>query len=348
MTGFPQTRVTALDEVFGHQEVRPAHVTRHLDPAWAERCWHLVDLGDGLVLGAGRSTRPHEGRRTAAVGLSSGDLQLARRAEEAIEDGADPDRPTVGPIRIEAVVPLRTVRLAYEEPGSDFGFDLVYEARFPPVATDRNLIERDGVVKTDYMNFFQSGAYTGTVRFDGETRTVDGRLGFRDRGWGLRKHEGAARRGLHVFVACELPRETIYLLVFETAAGQRAFTNGWSVNETGVVDVATEIEHELEFARRRLTGGTVRARFAGGEERTVSFRAEGRLWMETVGYTAEPERARPGADRFDLTDERTSRRLNQGFFDSACEFECEGVEGYGYVETGLGVHARYNPAGAAA
>jgi hypothetical protein len=202
-------------------------------------------------------------------------------------------------------------------------------------------------VKTDYMNFFQSGAYTGSVRFDGETRSIDGRLGFRDRGWGLRKHEGAARRGLHIFVACELPRETIYLLVFETAAGDRAFTNGWWVNETGVVDVVTGIEHDLEFDRRRLTGGTMRARLSGGEERTLSFRAEGRLWMEAVGYTADPERARPGADRFDLTDRQTGERLNRGFFDSVCRFECEGVAGYGYVETGLGTHARYHPPGEA-
>ena len=29
--------------------------------------------------------------------------------------------------------------------------------------------------------------------------------------------------------------------------------------------------------------------------------------------------------------------------DNACRFRVEGVEGHGYVETGLGIHARYRP-----
>ena len=167
------------------------------------------------------------------AGLSTGRIQFARRAEAPFALGDDPDRPDVGPVRIEPVVPLREVRLVLDEPGLDFGFDLTFEARFAPVPTGRNRIERHGEVVTDYMNFFQSGLYSGVVRADGEERQIQARAGFRDRGWGLRKHEGAARRGMHVFCACELPQEAVYLLLYENAAGERMLTNGWVMAESG-------------------------------------------------------------------------------------------------------------------
>lgn len=334
--------VTAADESYRHQMVAPAAVTAHVDEGWAERSWHLVNLGGGWVLGAGRALWPHAGRRTAVAGVNTGPLQFARRAREPFAIADDPDRPRVGPIRIEAVEPLRRVRLILDEPGLDFGFDLTYEARFPPVPSGRNRIERHGVVVTDYMNFFQSGRYTGVVAVDGEERSIDGRLGFRDRGWGLRKHEGAARRGMHVFCGCEMDGEAIYLLLYENATGERMFTNGWVMDESGLADVAVGAEHELRFDGRRLGDGRIVVEFASGRRRTIDLEVEGRMWMEAVGYTTVPGRADPGADRFDLTDPGVAASL-EGLFDNAARFVCDGDAGYGYVEVGLGVHARYRP-----
>lgn len=339
MTELP---VTAPDEAFRHQAVAPAAATTHIDPAWAERCWHLVNLGDGWVLGAGRAVWPHAGRRTAVAGLNTGDVQFARRAREPFAIGDDPDRPDVGPIRIESLVPLRTVRLVLDDAGFGLAFDLTYEARFPPVASGRNRIERQGEVVTDYMNFFQSGTYSGVVRADGEERRYESRAGFRDRGWGLRKHEGASRRGMHVFCGCELPYEALYVLLYETASGERVFTNGWLMDESGLADTVRAAEHELRFDGRKLLNGRIAVTLASGAARELTFEAEGRMWMETVGYTAVPGRADPGADRFELTDPQLSAELD-GLYDNACRFECEGVVGHGYVEVGLGVHARYRP-----
>jgi hypothetical protein len=334
--------LSAADEAYRHQLIAPASATAHADAAWAERCWHLINLGDGWVLGAGRATWPHGGRRTAVAGLNTGALQFARRAQEPFALGEDPDRPIVGPIRIEVLEPLQEVRLALDDPAFGFSFELSYRARFPPVATDRNRIERDGVVVTDYMNFFQPGVYSGVVRADGEERQVRARAGFRDRGWGLRKHEGAARRGMHVFCACELPEESLYLLLYETASGRRVFTNGWLIGETGVLDRVAAAEHELRFDGRKLLDGTIVAQLASGVERRLRITAEGRLWMETVGYTAVPGRAQPGAERFDLRDERVRAELD-GLYDNGCSFDCDGTAGHGFVEVGLGVHARYRP-----
>jgi hypothetical protein len=336
------TPITGADESFRHQTVAPAVVTAHDDPAWAERCWHLVNLGDGWVLGAGRATWLHGGRRTAVAGVCTGEQQFARRANEPFAVGEDPDQPAVGPIRIETVTPLEQVRLVLDEPHFDLAFDLTYTARFGPVATDRNRIERDGAVVTDYMNFLQPGAYSGVVRAGGEERRLSGRLGFRDRGWGLRKHEGASRRGMHFFCGCELPDASVYCLVYETSSGRRVMTNGWLIRAGGDVRRATEVDHDLRFDGLRLLGGTIQVRFEGGEERELEVESEGRLWMETLGYTAVPGRADPGAEVYDLTDPGVRTQLT-GLFDNACRFRCGAVLGYSYVETGLGVHARYRP-----
>jgi hypothetical protein len=340
MAGAP---VTAADELYRHQAVAPAAATAYRDPAWAERCWHLLNLGGGWVLGAGRAVWPHAGQRTAAVGLSTGGVQLARRAREPFAIGDDPDRPDVGPIRIEVLAPLQEVRLALEDPELDLAVELRYQARFPPVPTERNLIEREGRVVTDYMNFFQSGLYTGVVRAEGEERRIERRAGFRDRGWGLRKHEGAARRGMHVFCACELPEAALYVLLYETASAERVFTNGWLLDETGLADTVVAAEHELRFDGRQLLGGRIAVELASGEARELAVEAEGRLWMEAVGYTARPGRADPGADRLDATDPGV-RADYDGLFDNACRFDTGGWSGHGFVEVGLGVHARYRPA----
>jgi hypothetical protein len=339
MTGQP---LTAADESYRHQDVSPLLNTAHIDPAWAERCWHLLNLGDGWVLGAGRATWPHGGRRTAVAGVNTGAVQYARRAQEAFAPGDDPDAPQVGPIRIEAVKPLQEVRLTLDDPELDLAFDLVYEARFPPIPTDRNTIERDGQIVTDYMNFFQPGLYSGWVRADGEERRVQRRAGFRDRGWGLRKHEGSARRGMHIFCACELPEDSVYLLLYETASGRRVFTNGWVFGPEGVADTVHEVDHEMRFDGRKLLGGELSLTLASGARRHVSIEAEGRIWMETVGYTAVPGRGEPGADRLDLTDPAVQEAYD-GLFDNACRFRADGQDGHGFVEVGLGIHQRYRP-----
>ena len=332
--------LTGADELYSHQLVAPRAVTLHESAAWAERCYHLLFAGDDLILNCGRAVYPHDGRRAAFAGAVSGDSLLALRAREPFAAGDDPDRPDVGPVHIEVVEPLARVRLVLDDADGPLAFDLTYEARFPPVATERNRIELRGEVVTDYMNFFQSGVYSGVVRVDGREIAVRDRVGFRDRGWGLRKHEGSPRRGLVVFVGAELPGESIYALLYETASARRAFTNGWQIDETGVADRVVGAEHDLDFDGALLRGGRVELEMASGETREVTIHVRTRLFLSAVGYTADPAGKEPGRDRHDLTDP-AARAALEGQTDNGCLFAVDGEEGHGYVETGLGVHARY-------
>ena len=342
--------VTAADESYTHQDVAPVAATVHVDPRWAERCWHLLDLGEGWVLGAGRALWRHAGRRTAVAGLATPDTMWAVRAAAPYDAGNqddDPDEPRVGPLRIATLEPLRHVRLTLDDDGdAGLAFDLDWQARTPPVPTTRNRIERDGRVLTDYMNYYQSGWVSGTVRAGDEERTVARRAAFRDRGWGLRHHEGAARRGMHVFLGCELPDRAVYVLLYETASGERVFTNGWVVAADGVVDVVATAEHELRLDGRRLRSGTLELVLGSGARLRVVATPHARLVMEAVGYTAVPGRGDPGRDRLDLTDPAVAAAWD-GLYDNACTFDVDGVAGHGYLEVGLGVHAKYLPDGSA-
>jgi hypothetical protein len=334
--------LTPADESYTHQLVAPVATTAHVDPAWAERCYHLLHVGGSTVLHAGRALYPHDGRRAAFAGVTTGEVQHALRIAEPFASGDDPDRPTVGPLRIEAVRPMEEIRLVLDEPGFPVAFDLTYCARWAPAATEPNRIERDGKVVTDYMNLFQSGLYSGTLVVDGTETRIEDRAGFRDRGWGLRKHEGAPRRGFVTACFCELPHESVYAILYETASGRRVFTNGWLLDERGVVDTVADIDHDLEWDGTLLTGGRLTLRFTSGAERTVDLAVVGRLYLSTAGYTHDAARAGPGAERYDVTQPDVVAHLD-GQNDNACRFTAAGVEGHGYVETGLGTHARYRP-----
>ncbi|MBX3547074.1 hypothetical protein [Chelatococcus sp.] len=339
------SRITDADEAYGHQLVAPAIVTAHQQPGWAERCWHLVNFGDGWVLGAGRAVNPHAGHQTAKAGLNTGRLQYAQRTREEFRQGDSPDTPSVGSIRIEVVEPLRRVRLILDDASCPFSFDLTYVARFPAIEGPRNRIERHGEVVTDYMHFFQSGIYSGVVVADGEERRYEHVMGFRDRGWGLRKHEGAAQRGMHVFCGCELADESIYMLLYENAHGERMLTSGWTMNKDGISDRAVNISHDIKFDDLLAHEGRFAVTFESGRQSRIGFRVDGRLFMESVGYTSVLGRSDPGTNRLDMSDPGVLTAW-QGLFDNGATFECDGRVGNGYVETGLGAHARYRPEGA--
>jgi hypothetical protein len=80
---------------------------------------------------------------------------------------------------------------------------------------------------------------------------------------------------------------------------------------------------------------------ADGAERRLSFGAEARLFLAGVGYSADRARRAPGRDTFEMTPE--NEELLRGQTDHGCAFDLDGVPGHGYVETGLGTHARYLP-----
>jgi hypothetical protein len=333
--------LTGLDESFGHQLVAPRSETQYDTPRWAERAYFLLHVEPGLTLNAGRQLYPHDRRWSVFAAAATPQLQHNLRSAPPFTVGEDPDAPLVGPLRMEVVRPLEEIRLILEQPGFPLAYDLTFTARFPAHAHEPTLVQRDGEVVTHSMSFFQSGLFSGVVAFENEEHHVHERAGFRDRSWGFRKHDGAPRRGLVVFVSCETADSVLHLLLLETASGRRAYTAGWITGAGGVEPIATA-EHELDFAHNLLTGGSFELALASGQRRTLRFEVENRLYLSGVGYSADPAARESGSSRFDLTDEQVLRDVD-GQNDNGCRFLLDGVPGHGYVETGLGAHARYRP-----
>jgi hypothetical protein len=277
------------------------------------------------------------------MSVAAGAAQHALRAIEPFAPGEDPDDPQVGPLRIEVVEPLRELRLTHDAPGSPLAVDLTFRARGPVVPSDRNVIEVRGEVVTDYMNFYQSGYYEGTIIVDGRRYEIEPVAGFRDRGWGMRKHEGAPRRGFVLFAALELPETAVWLLLYESANGTRHFTNGWLVDADGISDIVTGIEHQLELDGTAVRAGELKLSFASGVQRTLRFTVDARIFLAAGGYTARQDWPPVGYSRYDTTDPEVVALLD-GQNDHGCLCELDGEPGHGFIETGFGAHTRYRPA----
>jgi hypothetical protein len=334
--------LTPLDESFGHQLVAPRAVTQHDDPRWAERAYFLLHVDDGLTINAGRQLYRHAGHWTVFAAAATPQREVCLRTMPPFAKDDDPDGPRVGPITLEVERAFDRIHLVLDEPDFPLSYDLTFEARFPPVAHDPTLVERDGEVMTNSMSFFQSGAFNGTVVLDGEQHEVVDRAGFRDRSWGLRKHDGAPRRGFVVFMAAEFDGESLYVLLHETASGRRAYTGGWAMTPDGAVDNVVAAEHDLDFAEAWIEGGRLRLEMESGKRREIAFETQTRLFLSGVGYSPDPESKKPGTDDFDLTDPAVAVRL-EGQTDHGSRFTEGDRVGHGYVEVGRGIHPRYRP-----
>lgn len=122
---------------------------------------------------------------------------------------------------------------------------------------------------------------------------------------------------------------------------RHALSNGWRISATAV-DPAVDIRHELVFEGALLREGHIWTRFDSGQERQVEVTPRQRLFLAGVGYSPDPRFTAPGRETFDVSDP-TVRTLLRGQTDHGCDFMVDGVHGYGYVETGLGIHQRYRP-----
>jgi hypothetical protein len=242
---------------------------------------------------------------------------------------------------------MRVVRIRTLDDGGPLAVDLTYRSRFPAGATAVNRIERDGRLLTEYMNFFQPGEMSGIVSTPDDEVTLDRRRAFRDRGWGLRKHEGAPGRGLVFMVAAEFDECSLYLFAYENARGERMLTNGWLIDASGARDTVAELTHDLTITDGVLAEGHWFLRMTGGPSLELRGHMVDGLHLAVVGYRRGGHEGIEGHRSYDLSDPRVSAELS-GQTDYPTQFLLGAVGapdrlGYGICELGLGSHTRYRP-----
>ncbi|QXQ08226.1 hypothetical protein KX816_09795 [Sphingosinicellaceae bacterium] len=92
----------------------------------------------------------------------------------------------VGPIVIEVVEPLKTLKISVDSPEDKLRAELVFTGRAFPLEEPRFTRRNGPRVLMDVTRLTQNGRYEGWVEVDGEHTDVTGWLGTRDRSWGVR------------------------------------------------------------------------------------------------------------------------------------------------------------------
>jgi len=157
------------------------------DPNHYDRYWFNGHQKDGeFYFGAAMGHYP-------VRGVIDGAFSLVRDGVEhsVFVSGAMPtDRSTaVGPIRIEVVEPIHTIRYVVEPNEHGIECDLTFRARTVAVEEPRQRrISPQGILVMDHTRLTQWGTWEGTISVDGDELRVDPDdvPGTRDRSWGMR------------------------------------------------------------------------------------------------------------------------------------------------------------------
>lgn len=296
--------LTPHDELPIHQTADPIAHPASGDPNHYDRYFFNGFTRDGQVFfAAAMGHYPNRGIVDAAFSVVQDGVERSVFASGRMT----PERATrVGPISVEVVEPLRTLRVLVKP--NDFGIeaDLQFDARTPVIEEPRNTIVSGTRRVMDSTRMTQWGTWTGDLRADG--RAVDlssGVYGVRDRSWG--------QRGIGEQVQTNFPPQApqifwlwaplhfdsfcTHMAMFEYADGRRWLEQGLVVPvlQEGEATWGSEpaIEH-LEDIRYRLSWQSgARVARAASLEFTRPGGVAGRIELEPlftfrmrgIGYT---------------------------------------------------------------
>ena len=91
-----------------------------------------------------------------------------------------------GPIAIEVIEPLRTLRVTVDAPDDGLRAEITFTARAAPIEEPRFTRRIGTRTLLDYTRLTQNGSYTGWIEVDGTRHDLSSFVGTRDRSWGVR------------------------------------------------------------------------------------------------------------------------------------------------------------------
>lgn len=178
--------LTRLDDFPVHQTPDPLAVPASSDHNVYDRTWFNGYTADGdAYFGIGLAVYPHKGLIDGAFST----VRAGGRQHAFFASGRAPLERTdtsVGPMRIEVVEPMRTMRVIVDTNDTGIGCDLTFSTRTAPIQEARQTLWAGTRRWMDATRFDQFGRWTGTIIDpDGEI-TVDDWFGTKDRSWGIR------------------------------------------------------------------------------------------------------------------------------------------------------------------
>ena len=179
--------LSPLDDYPVHQV---AQVMRH--PATSDRNFYdryyfnCHSCSGDLMLIIGIGQYPNLGVTDGFALLRQGGRHQVVRASREL--GADRMDTSVGPLRVEVIEGLKTLRVILEPNEFGLDFDLTWEGTIPAQLEPRHFIRWQERAVFDSMRLSQTGTWRGHIKAGDQAITVtqDRWWGSRDRSWGVR------------------------------------------------------------------------------------------------------------------------------------------------------------------
>jgi hypothetical protein len=203
----------------------------------------------------------------------------------------------VGPIRIEIVEPLKTVRLVIDS-HDGIAAELTFESRSEPIQEPRFTRRNGARLLMDLTRFTVNARVCGWVEVDGERKAYDGGLGTRDRSWGIRQIGAPDAQPVvpasmpqfyWLWAPTNFPNLSLYAHVNEDEGG-----NPWNRRASLMMDGTKQNEalhlHENKFTidwqagKRYAKAGRLDVRDPSGRDHVVTWQPIDVFMMRGIGY----------------------------------------------------------------
>lgn len=253
--------LTHLDEVLFHQIATTFDHAGTSDHRFYDRYYlEAADEAGSAAIAAGLAVYKNTNVVDGFVTVLHGDTQHNVRLSRSLRD--DMGRVQAGPLSIEVVEPMKTLRLAVSEGDHGLAADVVWEATLPPVEEVEHFTRVDGRVSEQVHRYNQVGRAQGVIDVGGKRIDVDDWWAARDHSWGVRPGVGgyepktgslpaAVVNGfLYTWFTFSTKDVAGYLQVHETGAGRRVVFDGVLRAFRGGEwqDLAVEaVEYEFSF-----------------------------------------------------------------------------------------------------
>lgn len=205
---------------------------------------------------------------------------------------------SVGPIRIEVIEPLRTIRLIVEEKDG-IAADLIFEGRSAPVQEPRFTRRSGPRMFMDLTRFTVNCRVSGWVEIDGKRETYEGGLGTRDRSWGVRQIGAvdtqpvvpvALPQFYWLWAPTNFPNLALYAHVNEDEAGapwnKRASLMMDGAEQGAAMHLADDrFEIDWQPGKRHASAARLFGKDATGREHLVSWKPIATFMMMGIGYS---------------------------------------------------------------
>ncbi|MFT3853336.1 MAG: hypothetical protein QM733_11445 [Ilumatobacteraceae bacterium] len=322
------------DDYLVHQGFTTIDHVEDNDVHYTDRFYFNCHARDGSVLvttGYGVFPNTQTAAGYCKLAFADGrhwDFGSSRRLTEARWD------PHTGPMRWTVLEPRKRWRLQLEPNDSGVEWDIEYVARAPIWELQPIFGRKRGKVIVHQNHIQQSATYSGWVKADGETISVDGFYGSRDRTWGIRNH---AEIDMWIWYAAQFEDRAIAAWVWERADGSVMYVDGGFCHTDGTISKRfTKMEHDVTFddGFKRPRAAVVVFTDEDGTRYEVKASAAHPNVNTYYGRNIEPGDSAFEWQRWDETEPDTLRQVEAlaPASDQVMQYELDGMTGYGIFE----------------